>query len=158
MNHFFPVDIQCIVVARGRQQSLNSGISWTQHWRFGLCLHKGKRRHCKLFTGECRVTASCACLCVSVCVWMCVYNAILWLLWWVNSSLIETGSTKRQWHVCIHKHTCCLQLQSWTLILKHTKMHLTIHTRTHTHNYKEFWSWCNLCSCTASHWAFLSAV
>lgn len=64
---FPPQDISCRVLARGRQQRLNSGISWTQHWRFGLCLHKGEGRGCKLFTGECRVTALCACLYMRPC-------------------------------------------------------------------------------------------
>lgn len=64
---FPPQDMSCRVLASGRQQRLNSGISWTQHWRFGLCLHKGEGRGCKLFTGECRVTALCACLYMRAC-------------------------------------------------------------------------------------------
>lgn len=63
------------------QRSLNSGISWTQHWRFGLCLHKRDRKHCKLFTGEHGVTV-CLCVCrAQLCVCACVYKAMLWLLW-----------------------------------------------------------------------------
>lgn len=82
-----------VVLARGGQESLNRGISWKQHWHFGLCLHEGRRRNCKLFTGECRLTAPRARL--YLCVWMYVYNAILWVfLWWVDSSLIETKSSQ----------------------------------------------------------------
>lgn len=105
-NTFFPQDIQCIAIPRGRQQSLNSGISWTQHWRFGLCLHKRKGRHCKLFTGERRVTASC------VCVRMCLQcNIVAFVMGWLLSDWdrinIETVACV---YTQTHTHTCCLQL------------------------------------------------
>lgn len=89
------------------QRSLNSGISWTQHWRFGLCLHKRDRKHCKLFTGEHGVTV-CLCVCVCVChaqVCVCVYKAVLRLLWNGLTRLWLRQRQHRDSGMCPHTNT-----------------------------------------------------
>ena len=118
------------VVARGRQQSLNSRISWAQHWRFGLCLRKGERRHCKLFTGERRVTAPCVCECVSASA--CLQcNIVAFVMGQLLSDWGRINTRDSGMCPYTNTHTCCLQLGSWTL--KRTRMYSAARTHAHTH-------------------------
>lgn len=112
------------------QRSLNSGISWTQHWRFGLCLHKRDRKHCKLFTGEHGVTVClCVChlqLCVRVCA--CVYKAMLWLLWNGLTRLWLRQHQHRDSGMCPYTNT---QATHTGHVFNNT--HAQTHTDTHAH-------------------------
>lgn len=110
------------------QRSLNSGISWTQHWRFGLCLHKRDRKHCKLFTGEHGVTV-CLCVChLQVCVCACVYKAMLWLLWNGLTRLWLRQHQHRDSGMCPYTNT---QATHTGHVFNNT--HAQTHTDTHAH-------------------------
>lgn len=110
------------------QRSLNSGISWTQHWRFGLCLHKRDRKHCKLFTGEHGVTV-CLCVChLQACVCACVYKAMLWLLWNGLTRLWLRQHQHRDSGMCPYTNT---QATHTGHVFNNT--HAQTHTDTHAH-------------------------